>query len=356
MYNATQIIELLKMHKNVLISGSPGTGKSRLLGEVAHQFEIGRPIHRPDAEVPIPPNDKSKVFRSVLHQSSQHRDFMTGIAPDVRQNAKPGKFRIVEGLLYQASEYAKQPGNEALLIIDEINRGPAVQVFGGAIVAIEGDKRLDPDGTPSPTTQYFDLLNPTDGNTVEYAFADRLYLLAAMNQADVSVEPMDVAFLRRWTPVTLEPSTEILRAHLDIPELGEGDIQDNSPTRRQIVEAAVRAFESMNERIALGRGPEFRVGHGMFMGGDQPAGDKLGLLTHLATAWGRVKAHIDEVFFGDARSAAIVLNADRNIGGNPYNLEEVSFGDTPRARIAGPVTVGADEVYGLMQALAANDS
>ena len=139
----------------------------------------------PTAHLPgdIGKTKNRKVFRCVLHQSSKYRDFLTGMMPDVRSGKAPGTFRITEGILYRASEYAKQPDSAALLIIDEINRGPTVQVFGGAIVAMEAEKRLSEDGKPTKSTQFFDLLDPADGELIEYAFPSRLYILAAMNQA-----------------------------------------------------------------------------------------------------------------------------------------------------------------------------
>lgn len=63
------------------------------------------------------------------------------------------------------------------------------------------------------------------------------------------------------------------------------------------------------------------------------------------------KDHIDEAFFGDVRGTAIVLNADRGIAGNPYSLEETSFGDAPRAMINGPISIDASQVYDLFVAL-----
>ncbi len=272
--------------------------------------------------------------------------------PDVRTDASPGNFRITEGILYRASEYAKCPGHAALLIIDEINRGPAIQVFGGAIVAIEGEKRLDDAGEATATTQFFDLLNPADGELIEYAFPSRLYILAAMNQADVSVEPMDVAFLRRWTPVALEPSAVILRDHFLLTEQSGADLPEVPSSKEDILEAAVRAFEAVNHRIALGRGAEFRIGHGMLMAQGELPSDMNGAIKHLATAWRLIKNHIDEVFFGDVRGTAVVLNADREIPGNPYILEETAFGDAPRDQIKGPLTIGEDQIYELMRALA----
>ena len=259
---------------------------------------------------------------------------------------------MTEGTLYKASEYAKGADHAALLIIDEINRGPAVQVFGGSIVAMEADKRLGPDGERQSSTQFFDLLDPDTGDLIEYAFPDSLYLLAAMNQADVSVEPLDVAFLRRWAPVVLEPSSMVLREHFGIRDDEGMELPESPSSREDVLHATVRAFEAVNERIALGRGAEFRMGHGLLMRrGGMPL-ELAEVEEALVTVWSRLKAHIDEVFFGDVRSAAVVLNAGLGIRGNPYVLVETSFGDVPKAEIVGPSAVAAEHIYGLMRALA----
>ena len=168
-----EALKLLSRSKNVLVSGPAGTGKSRLLAEVAQAFGSGldkapahgAPVHDPAGEVPIPPakdteepalskdypapsKSNRKVFRSVFHQNSKYRDFLSGIVPAVNKVEGQPDFKINRGMLYRASEHAKTDQGASLLIIDEINRGPAVQVFGGAIVAIESDKRLAPDGRP----------------------------------------------------------------------------------------------------------------------------------------------------------------------------------------------------------------
>lgn len=54
-------------------------------------------------------------------------------------------------------------------------------------------------------TQFFEIINPVDGQMIEYAFSPNLYILAAMNQADASVAPLDVAFMRRWQSYKLTP-------------------------------------------------------------------------------------------------------------------------------------------------------
>lgn len=367
MVDAGDILELLESRRNVLLAGPPATGKSMLLSEVASQFEAkgsaSTPTYNPGASVPIPPTPTTslpgdigkatnrKVFRSVLHQSSKHRDFLTGMMPDVRTGQPPGSFRITEGILYRASEYAKQADSASLLIIDEINRGPTVQVFGGAIVAIEADKRLGSDGKPVPATQFFDLIDPATGDLVEYAFPPRLYILAAMNQADVSVEPIDVAFLRRWAPVNLEPNSSILRKHFGISATPVSTLPPAPSSADDVIEAAIQAYDAINERIALGRGPEFRIGHGVLMANNTKPSTQSDALSHFGNAWRTIKSHIDEAFFGDVRGTAIVLNADRGISTNPYTLEETSFGDAPRAIINGPSALESSQVYDLFLAL-----
>lgn len=294
-----------------------------------------------------------KVFRCVLHQSSKYRDFLTGVMPNLAPGAAPGSFRVTQGILYQASEYARKLDHAALLIVDEINRGPAVQVFGGAIVAIEGEKRLADDGTPRRETQYFDLLDPATGDMKPYAFPSRLYILGAMNQADVSVEPLDVAFLRRWAPVLLEPSVSTLRAHFGLGPTSAAVLPPTPATAAEVYEAAVQAFEAVNERIALGRGPEFCIGHGVLMMPSGTPPTRLpDALQHVATAWTLVRTHVEEAFFGDVRGTAIVLNAGQGVVGHPLDLEERTFGDSPRAVLTGPRVSEPNRIYDMLRAVA----
>lgn len=372
-----EVLRALKERRNVLISGPPAAGKSHLLNEVAAAF-VGaaaapaasrNPVLTPGAKVPIPArppapiadatlqavlpssdrNDR-RVFRTVFHQSSKHRDFLTGIAPDL---STPGAFKVTEGILYRASQHALSSNGASLLIIDEINRGPAVQVFGGAIVAIEGEKRLAPDGSKQSQTQFFELLDPATGSLKEYAFPHHLYILAAMNQADVSVEPLDVAFLRRWAPLSLRPSEKMLRSFLGLAADPQ-TLPDAPTTHGDVLEAATQAWAKINARIALGRGPEFQIGHGVLMSDPSAKPENLIDAQRFAVAgWNVIRAHIDEVFFGDIRGLAATLNALNKVASHPYELKEVSFADEPKQDLAGPSAVTVDNVYALLKAVAA---
>jgi len=361
-----KILKLLARSRNVLVSGAPGTGKSKLLAEVAFAFESGfgisasggPPQLKPVDGIPIPParggsvkeipapsKMDRKVFRTVFHQNSKYRDFVSGITPAVNKADESG-FTILKGTLYRASEHAKSAIGASLLIIDEINRGPAVQVFGGSIVAIECDKRLSETGAKRVETQFFELLDPNSGAIVEYALPHDLYILAAMNQADASIEPLDVAFLRRWEPFRLEPNEAVLREFYGLGRKKDDLIPESTFEVADVLEASVRAWVAINEQITLGRGPEFQIGHGVLMTESNlktmPLREVLNLL---CIGWSKVRAHVEEVFFGDVRGIAATLNAlDGSVAG-PFKLVEKIFADDLRFRLEGPSSFTEDNLY-----------
>lgn len=367
-----QVLKLLARSRNVLLSGAPGTGKSKLLAEVARAFEMGYgiapaggpPQHNPLGGIPIPPATgvvikdipapaklDRKVFRTVFHQNSKYRDFVSGITPAINKTEGGANFTVVKGTLYRASEHAKAQNGAALLIIDEINRGPAVQVFGGAIVAIESDKRLANDGSRRAETQFFEMLDPATGDVVEYALPHDLYILAAMNQADASVEPLDVAFLRRWEPVRLQPDEKALRSFYGLAATDTRALPDVPTSVADALEASVRAWVAINAQIAVGRGPEFQIGHGVFMADAPPEALSLQeTLGTLCVGWAKVLAHVEEVFFGDTRGVAAALNALDGSTFNPFKLTETTFADDLRFRLEGPANFNEHNIYAALKA------
>ncbi|WP_117161412.1 AAA family ATPase [Paraliobacillus sp. X-1268] len=369
-----EVLRLLKKRRNVLISGPPGCGKSRLLNEVANAFvdspvssePASLPVLVPNSDVAIPrnietednelqqvwPADKRtnrQIVRTVFHQQTKHREFISGLAP--LTNGQNG-FTVVGGTLYLASEHAKKPDGAALLIIDEINRGPAVNVFGGSIAAIEPEKRLEDDNSVGLNTQFFRITDPESGSDIEYALPKHLYILAAMNQADTSVEPLDVAFLRRWAPYKLQPNYELLRELFSIEEKKQETLPSVPTDIKDVLEAAVRALQAVNQRIRYGKGKEFQIGHGIFLTSDivrQQGVDNI--LIEVAEIWGYIQEHIEEVFFGDLFGIATVLNVINGNKLHPFKLEEISFGGEPRIDLKGPTAVNSSNIYDLLRAV-----
>lgn len=364
--DAHDILKNLQTKNNVLLMGAPGTGKSKLLNDVAWIFERGvgidpTPTHSFGAAIPIPAIPQTdiigtlpmmqkahrKVFRTTLHQNSKYRDFLTGITP--RVDGSDG-YQISEGILYRANEFAKQPDSAALLIIDELNRGPAIEVFGGSIVTIESDKRLGDDNTPAENTQFFEILSPETGNYIEYAFSPHLYILAAMNQADVSGAPLDVAFMRRWKPAVLQPNYEPIYEKFGIQKATI--IPPEDPSVQDVYHAAVKALAAINNKIVIGRGAEYQLGQGVFLS-TAPQGDTLNdALDFVAEAWAVIYAHIEELFFGEPISMAYILNADHD--GSPYSLQEATFAGETKF-VLSCTDISRDTIYGLYRSLLEDD-
>lgn len=354
------VLRALATRKNVIISGPPGTGKSRLLNQVRDLFEWDSSTMGadPDSAIPLPDElgdippwfpsphrlGDRHTFATVFDQNTKYRDFMRGLVPTV---GVAGQFQVSEGTLYRASIHALQPDNAALVIVDEINRGPAVAAFGSSLVGLEPDKRLGPDGERLPTTQQFELLGD-NGESVPFALPPDVYVLAAMNEADTSVEPLDVAFLRRFALYRLEPAASILREHLGLP-LAAGSVPSYPESQGDVYEALVQAWRALNKQVLLARGGAYQLGHGALMHRSAPSTGLPAALEYVSEAWATLRAHLDEVFFGDTRAAADVLRVDED--GSPYKLEEATFAGQTVSRIVGPLRPSNDDVYKLLSVI-----
>lgn len=369
------VLELLKTRKNVLITGAPACGKTTLMSEIATAFKHGflpqqaataTPTHVPGApvglprmtptpaasttpihELPSPSRKNREVFRTVFEANSKPRDFLSGLIPKVGSDLTGLSFAVTEGKLVTANKHAEQPGGAALLLIDELNRGPAVQLFGNAIVALESDKRLNDDDQVIEGSSFpFEILGQ-DGVMKSCYLSSHLYIVAAMNQADVSVEPLDVAFIRRWTPYPLFPRPELVRTKLGA--VGADASLSPQPTGpSEVVEALVRAWESVNEQIEIGRGPEFKIGHGIiFSRAKAPLANVNQALDVAVACWRAIMAHVDEVFYGDAFGVAATLRAGTADG--VYKLVSMPFGQEQRHVLRAPPELNRDNIYPLLQ-------
>ena len=149
-----RVFDALRRRKNALITGAPSTGKTRLLSQVARWFEEAPGVGFAAEGVPFPPRQvgrggcRALDGRIVSHSGWPFIPgldigiFSAGLEPIPGVSSS---FRYSKGMLYLANEHALGEEGAALLIIDEINRGPAVESFGDTIVSLEADKRLDED-------------------------------------------------------------------------------------------------------------------------------------------------------------------------------------------------------------------
>jgi len=361
---ALLILATLGTKHNVLLSGPPSCGKTHLLQEVADAFaqggvqaaqpaqpvavvqkvaipaEVAEPMPQVPG-LPSPGRPNRHVERIAFSANTRARDFTTAFVPSVNGNA--AGFQVAKGALIRANEAALNNG-AALLVIDEMNRGPAVQLFGDAIVSIEQDKRLNANDQPTKNTWPLHILDD-NGQTVEMRLSSHLYILAALNQADVSIEPLDVAFLRRFEPIPLEPRPDIVRVALG----ASGNMPNEPAAPGDVVEASVQAWEKVNERIALGRGQDFRIGHGIFLMPNSPPTTVVEALDRAVGWWKRIAAHVQEVFFGDIIGAGVVFNESQTGAG--YKIVSTPYGIDQKQQLLAP-TIDATTIYAVLRQVA----
>ena len=328
--DVVRVFDALRDHKILIITGPPATGKTRLLSEVSRWFvkspgvgfesvdDVPFPQQDDSLQLPSPSRDNRKVFRMVFHPGTRYRHLLRELEPTPNVASQ---FQYSKGVLFQANEYARSENGTALLVIDEINRGPAVEVFGDAVVSIEADKRLDEnDGITSESYPF--LLAGDDGNRDDYYLSSHLYIVAAMNSADASVAPFDVAFLRRWAPVALLPDMGVASESLDLPLPGG---QESEGT--QLLRALVGAWDRVNYRISLLRGSEYRLGHGVLIPRSSLDHENAAIVAmFVRDRWKLVEQHVAELFFGEPRIEAAVFGWSGVDDEPGYRLEQGQVG------------------------------
>lgn len=171
-----EIIDSLKVKKNIILQGPPGVGKTFFAKKIA--YEMMKQI------------DESRIEMIQFHQSYSYEDFIQGIRPSEKT------FRVKNGVFYNFCKKAElNPENTYFFIIDEINRGNLSKIFGELMMLIETDKR----------GKYKVHLTYSEKDDASFFVPENLYLIGTMNTADRSLSIVDYALRRRFRFITLEP-------------------------------------------------------------------------------------------------------------------------------------------------------
>jgi 5-methylcytosine-specific restriction protein B len=357
--DAEAVLGLLGRERCVLIGGVPAAGKTRLMNEVREAFRAKtspKAMFAPSSEVVVPedPGISDKipsstrtnraVWQTAMSPASRFRQFWRDLEPNVAD----GDFQISKGILYQANQHALGPGGASLVIVDELNRGPAVEVFGPSVVAIEGNKRLDADDQATKDTTPFQLAGD-DGAVGEYALSAHLYLLAAMNRADVSAEALDAAFLRRWADYKLYPREDVLRAHFKITG-SDGELPEHPDNASAVYAAAVRAWRAVNRKLLIGAGEDFQIGHGILMRTEAaPPTETDAAIAYVTDGWDMIERHVREVFFGNNEAIADALYVNERGAQHPYKLVAHTFAGNETYQLERPDQL---DLYTLLRTIA----
>lgn len=199
---------------NVLLYGVPGSGKS---WTIEHEYC----------------KKDSKVERLVFHPDYTYSDFIGQILPNVAEDGQVS-YKFTAGPFTNILRNAyMHPGDEYILIIEEINRGNAPAIFGEVFQLLDRKVEIsetDDDGFPIGTSEY----GITNANIARIVYGDptrkvripsNLSIIGTMNTSDQNVFTLDTAFQRRWDMRLIENNFD----NVD-PELANAEILDTTIT------------------------------------------------------------------------------------------------------------------------------
>ena len=196
-----EIKNILQKSKQIILSGPPGTGKTKIAKEIAVKLtgDSSEPNTDSTSEDGSDGNEATQEERIKFiqfHPSYGYEDFVIGIDPKVEKGkiSYEVKRKIIAEFADEARENRKKASKNEdeekyyVLIIDEINRAPLASVLGEILYALEY------------RGQSIDILHDET-----LTIPDNLYIIGTMNTADRSIAEIDYALRRRFSFVKVLP-------------------------------------------------------------------------------------------------------------------------------------------------------
>lgn len=204
---------------NKIISGAPGTGKSKMLDKEYYEKSpttSKRITFHPEYTYndfvgyirPITKNIESENSNTITELSTKHiecvaensNDYETNKSSHITYDFVPGPFTEI---LCEAMLNNKQMYN---LIIEEINRANAAAVFGDLFQLLDRDSDTSISEYSVHNRDIYEYIRKkfeTENKVLELnngqiVIPNNLNIIATMNTADQNVFIMDTAFKRRW--------------------------------------------------------------------------------------------------------------------------------------------------------------
>lgn len=281
----SQIQDALKREPNVLLVGPPGTGKTVALEDLQAYYDYSAPVGTVLFDTAVwgggwslwnAPESRSEVL--VFHPSYSYENFVAGLYPTsnvhgISLEAKPGPLLCL-------SHWVGKGNRQALLVIDEFNRGSAAAIFGDCLSLLDKDKRSTPTNAGARITRpylgqnmrvpsrYCDVAGTAESFGEDVRLPAGVHIVAAMNSTDRSVAPIDAAMRRRFIVLRVGPDYEALAQHLG---LTVGTIDNPLPIAApfanwqldDVSRLAVQVLKSVNSRIEFCLGEDFELGHAL---------------------------------------------------------------------------------------------
>lgn len=202
--------------RNLIFFGAPGTGKSYQLSRLAHDSFDDSRIRRVTFYPDYTYSQFVGSFKPVTRYANPKDDEPTSKEkPYISYEFVPGPF------LSTYISAVQNPGENYLLIVEEINRANPAAVFGDVFQLLDRNRSGRSEygvAVPKEMEDYLHVFLPeyatgafiNDPTTLlaeqerlaneerRLSLPPNMYIWATMNSADQGVFPMDTAFKRRW--------------------------------------------------------------------------------------------------------------------------------------------------------------
>ena len=305
-----EILGNWETNPNVLMYGPPGTGKTFamqwLWKNIGEDFPDS--VLFVDPEAPTENTFSEEITPTLLmkkhirkewltfHQNFSYEDFVIGLRP----MSSSGGIALEPHLgIFMDVAVSINEGRceQAIIFIDELNRGNVSRIFGQFITFLEKEKRgWDKEGNeneyrlpvPLPELQVVsgktEEVTLMDGRKVEldspYYLPFPIYILASMNSVDRAVAPLDTALARRFEKVECGPDYSFIEERYG---LIEAEIDPSKTGSWNAKETAILLLRRLNNFIAAALGPDFELGHSYILSVADKS-DEDGFIA-LANAW-----------------------------------------------------------------------
>lgn len=277
----TELNELLKINKHVILHGAPGTSKTYTVQKF------------------IEFNSEGCVFEMCqFHPSFTYEDFMEGFKPVSRNNGM--ELELKNGIFKQFVKKAyedRDSDKKYYFFIDEINRAELSRVFGELLFCLENRIKVNEKGEMVNLikTQYFSYLDSLEsddekaelsifGNKdMSFGIPENVHIIGTMNDIDRSVDNIDMAFRRRfvWHEMTFDEE----RLRMKLTNVVKINTKDPFFQQKDITEILEFAQKINDKIIKQGLSSDFKIGHTYFMDIDKYYSGSSGLAGAKKKLW-----------------------------------------------------------------------